>query len=182
MQTKHVPNVITGLRLAAVAPLVWLLIEGQSGAALALLALMGLSDAVDGLLAKRFQWRTRLGEYLDPLADKMMLVGTYLALGWLGALPVWLVAAIILRDLVIVAGAIAYHLVTHQLEMRPTWLSKINTTAQIALALAVILDQVMPIAEIVTVALIGAVLVTTVASGLDYVIEWSRRTRAVVRS
>ncbi len=182
MQTKHVPNVITGMRLAAVVPLVWLLTEGQSGAALLLLALMGLSDAVDGFLAKRFQWRTRLGEYLDPLADKMMLVGTYVALGWLGALPAWLVAAVILRDLVIVIGAIAYHLVTHRLEMHPTLLSKINTTVQIALALTVILDQVMPIAEIITVTLIGAVLVTTVTSGLNYVIEWSRRTRAAVKS
>ena len=182
MQTKHVPNVITGLRLAAVAPLVWLLIEGQSGAALALLVLMGVSDAVDGFLAKRFQWCTRVGEYLDPLADKMMLVGTYLALGWLGAMPAWLVAAVILRDLVIVAGAIAYHLVTHRLEMRPTWLSKINTTAQIVLAIAVILDQVMPIAEVITATLVGVVLLTTISSGLDYVIEWSRRTRAVVRS
>jgi cardiolipin synthase (CMP-forming) len=181
MQGRHLPNLITGLRLVLVVPMVWLLAGGYPAAALGLLVLMGLSDAVDGFLAKQYDWRSTLGEYLDPLADKLMLVGTYLTLGWLGSLPVWLVAAVILRDIVIIAGAVAYHFVTHQLEMRPTILSKVNTGAQIALALAVILDQFLPVGEFVTSSLIVIVLVTTVASGLDYVIEWSRRTRIAVK-
>lgn len=178
MQTRHIPNLITAVRLVMVLPLIWLLANGYGAGALGLLVLMGLSDAVDGFLAKHYQWRSVLGEYLDPLADKLMLVGTFITLGWLGSLPAWLVTAVILRDVIIVAGAIAYHIVTRQLEMRPTGLSKANTGAQIALALAVILDQVMPVGELITGTLIAIVLLTTVASGLDYVVQWSRRARA----
>jgi cardiolipin synthase len=181
MQAKHIPNLITGLRLLAVLPLVWWLIDGWYAAALCLFAVMGVSDAVDGFLAKHYRWRTTLGEYLDPLADKVMLVSTYLSLGWLGALPGWLVAAVILRDVMIVAGALAYHFVTRRLEVSPIWLSKVNTVAQVLLAIAVIFDQFLAVADAVRVTLIAIVLVTTVGSGVQYVLKWSRRTRAVAR-
>jgi cardiolipin synthase len=181
MQTRFIPNLITALRLVLAVPLVWLLAEGRYAAAMCLFAVMGVSDAVDGFLAKRYRWHSTLGKYMDPLADKVMLVSTYLTLGWLGALPGWLVALIILRDVVIVAGAIAYHFVTHRLEMSPTLLSKVNTGAQVALAVAVIFDQFLPIPESLTVALIALVVCTTVTSGAHYVFEWSRRTRAASR-
>jgi cardiolipin synthase (CMP-forming) len=179
MQSKHIPNLITGLRFALVLPLVWLLIQGHYALASCLFAIMGVSDAVDGLLAKHYRWHSKLGEYMDPLADKLMLVSTYLTLGWLGILPGWLVAAVIVRDVVIVSGALAFQLVTRRLAMEPTLLSKLNTGAQIALVLAAIFDQFLPIANVVLVALIVTVLATTVGSGLDYVFKWTRRTRSL---
>lgn len=181
MQTKFVPNLITALRLALVVPLVWLLVEGRYGTALCLFAAMGISDAVDGYLAKRYHWDSTVGKYLDPLADKAMLVSAYLTLGWLGVLPGWLVALVILRDVVIVSGAVAYHFVTHRLRMTPTWLSKINTGAQVALAFAVVFDQFLAIPHPLEKALVAAVVCTTVTSGVHYVYEWSRLTRAASR-
>ncbi len=177
VQLRHLPNLITVLRFALVAPLMGLLAGGHYAAALSLFAVMGASDAVDGFLAKRFHWESRLGQFLDPLSDKTMLVCTYLTLGWLGLLPGWLVAAVILRDLVIVVGALAYHFVTHRLEMCPTWISKINTVAQIVLAVAVIADQFLVMTDLIADALMFIVLATTVASGLHYVLEWSRLAR-----
>jgi cardiolipin synthase len=182
MRAKHLPNTITGLRLLLVIPLEWLLIGGHFVAALWLFALMGASDALDGFLAKQYHWRSTLGEYLDPLADKAMLISTYLTLAWLSVLPGWLVAVVILRDLIIVAGAIAYHFVTHKLEMRPTLLSKLNTCMQILLVLLAICGQFLAIPNVILVAMIIIVLLTTLASGLDYVFEWSRRTRAASRA
>jgi cardiolipin synthase (CMP-forming) len=182
MQARHLPNAITALRLLLVLPLVGLLVAGHFAAALWLFALMGVSDALDGFLAKHYRWRSTLGEYLDPLADKTMLISTYLTLGWLNVLPGWLVAVVILRDLVIVAGAVTYHFVTRKLEMRPTLLSKVNTCMQILLVLVAIFDQFLVISDVILVMLIIIVLLTTVASGLDYVIEWSRRTRAASRA
>ena len=142
---------------------------------------MGASDGVDGFLAKRFHWSSRLGQYMDPVADKAMLVSTYLSLGWLGVLPAWLVAIVILRDVIIIAGAVAYHFVTHQLEMHPTWLSKLNTVMQIILALVAIMAQFLTIPDAIVALMIVIVLLTTVASGLDYALEWTRRTRAALR-
>ncbi len=181
MQARHLPNLITSLRLLLVLPLVWLLISNRYPAALYLFAIMGASDGVDGFLAKRFHWSSRLGQYMDPVADKAMLVSTYLSLGWLSVLPAWLVAIVILRDVIIIAGAVAYHFVTHQLEMRPTWLSKLNTVMQIILALVAIMAQFLTIPDAIVALMIVIVLLTTVASGLDYTLEWTRRTRAALR-
>jgi cardiolipin synthase len=181
VQARHLPNLITALRFLLVLPLTGLLVNGQYASALVLFAMMGVSDAVDGFLAKRFHWQSRLGEYLDPLADKTMLVSAYLTLGWLGLLPGWLVAAVIVRDLVIVSGALAYHFVTRRLEMRPTLISKVNTVAQIALAVAVIADQFLTMTNLIMEGLVLIVLATTLISGLHYVLVWSRLTRAARR-
>lgn len=181
MQARHLPNAITALRLVLVAPLIWLLISGHYAATLWLFALMGASDALDGFLAKQYGWGSTLGEYMDPLTDKVMLISTYLTLGWLSVLPGWLVAVVLLRDLIIVVGAAAYQFVTHKLEMRPTLLSKLNTCMQILLVLVAILDQFLAISDVVLGTMIVIVLLTTVASGLDYVLEWSRRARAASR-
>jgi cardiolipin synthase len=174
---KQIPNLITGLRLLLVPFMVWLLLEDRYLPALGVFTLMGISDAMDGFLAKRYGWKTRLGEFLDPVADKTMLVSAFVALGWSGLVPAWLVILVIARDVVILGGAAAYHLLTRQLYMAPTIISKLNTFAQIVLVLAVILDQLMgkqtPIVQI----FIGLTLITTVASGFGYVIEWSGRAR-----
>ena len=178
MKASDIPNLITAFRFLLVPPVVVALLNERLGTALILFFIAGLSDALDGYLAKRNNWTSRLGEMMDPLADKLLLVSAFVTLGWLDWLPMWLVALVILRDAVIVAGAITYHFQIEPLEAAPTWISKVNTTAQILLVLAVVLYQGMWVfPEIYLQVLIYTVLVTTVLSGLDYVWTWTVRAK-----
>ena len=139
-------------------------------------AVAGFSDALDGYLAKRFHWTSRLGALLDPLADKLMLVSAFVTLAWLGLIPPWLVGLIILRDVVIVTGAIVYHMRIEKLEAAPSVVSKLNTFAQILLILAVMFSQaVRHLPSFWMDVLIYTVLITTLWSGFDYVWTWGRR-------
>lgn len=159
-----------------VLPVVMLLATQRYTAALVLFAVAGISDALDGFLAKRFGWTSRLGAILDPLADKALLVSTYLALGWLGLIPWWLVAVVIIRDAVIVTGAVAYHFKVGRFETAPTALSKVNTFAQILLALSLVFGQgVMLLPSLWITVLIYLVLATTIASGIGYMWTWGWR-------
>ncbi len=119
MRARDIPNLISFLRILLTIPVVWLLIEQQFSAALILFGVAGFSDALDGYLAKRFAWRSRLGGLLDPLADKALLMSSFLVLGVLGLIPVWLVMLVIFRDLVIVGGALYYHFSIEDLQARP---------------------------------------------------------------
>ncbi|MGV6826303.1 MAG: CDP-alcohol phosphatidyltransferase family protein [bacterium] len=165
-------------RVILVFPIIWLLLDGQYKTAILLFLIAGISDGVDGFLAKHFHWQSRFGGMVDPLADKFLLVSTYVCLAILQTLPWWFVGLIVLRDLVIVAGAVAYNYRVEQLEADPTLISKLNTLVQILLALLVVVDlayQNVP-AVLITV-LFWSVVVTTIASGLVYVVEWTRRAR-----
>lgn len=175
MNMRHLPNLITGMRFLLVPPLVWLLLQQRYLEALGLFAVMGVSDGLDGFLAKRYNWGSVLGAYMDPLADKLMLICTYITLAWQSLLPVWLVVVIILRDMVILSGAVAYHFKTQKLEMAPSIASKVNTFFQIVLIVAVIFQQIIIIPVWLVWALIIMTLLTTFFSGIGYVVEWSRR-------
>lgn len=176
MRTRDIPNIISILRVFLTIPVVWALLAQEYGIALVLFAIAGISDGVDGFLAKHFHWESRLGGILDPLADKVLLVSSYLALGWLGLIPLWLVALVILRDVVIVVGATAYHLKIAELEAEPRLMSKVNTFMQILLVLLVVLGQgLFTLPSFLIPSLIMVVLITTVLSGVDYVWVWSHR-------
>jgi cardiolipin synthase len=173
---RDIPNLISIGRVILVGPVVWALLEERFGLAMVLFLVAGVSDGLDGYLAKRFDWRSRLGGILDPLADKFLLVSTYLCLGWLGELPVWLVALVLLRDLVIVSGALVYHFRVAQFRAEPTPVSKLNTLMQIILALAVVFSLgVVVLPGWLLQTLIWTVTATTAVSGLGYVVEWTRR-------
>jgi len=175
---RDIPNLITFLRFLLTVPVVYLLLTREFSGALWLFALAGLSDGLDGYLAKRFHWETRLGSMLDPLADKALLVSSFLCLGWLGLLPSWLVAAVILRDLVIVGGALYYHFQVEPLEAEPRLISKLNTLVQILLVILVVCDAgPLPLPELLLQGLIWGTFATTLLSGLDYVVVWYRRAR-----
>jgi cardiolipin synthase len=179
---RDIPNLITAARMLLVVPVAWAIAGAHYGAALLLFAGAGFSDALDGYLAKRFSWESHLGALLDPIADKLMLVTAYAMLGWKGLVPYWLVAAVILRDLVIVGGACAYQLLIAPVEGEPNLLSKVNTLAQIVLVLAVVADRAIPSAPgWVLRPLVWVVAVTTIASGATYVWVWGRRALAVRR-
>ena len=176
MKARDIPNIITALRFLLVPPVVILLLQERFTAALIVFGVAGLSDGLDGFLARRFDWRSRLGGIMDPLADKLLVVSSFITLGWLGLIPAWLVLLVILRDLVIIAGATFYHMRIEQFDAEPSVASKLNTAAQILLVLAVLYSsgiQTLPV-MLMDVLLYG-VLVTTLWSGFDYVWTWGRR-------
>ncbi len=172
----QIPNLLSALRILLVVPIVALLLQRDFEGALLLFALAGVSDGLDGWLARRYGWFSRLGSVLDPVADKLLLVSSYLVLGALGLLPWWLVVAVLGRDLVIVAGAVAYHYLVGPYDMAPSLLSKVNTALQILLVLVVVADQVLGwLGPVALQALFWGVLATTVASGVNYVLVWGWR-------
>ena len=173
---RHLPNAITGLRFALVPLLVALLLRDRYQAAFAVFALQALSDLADGFIARRWNLRTRFGAIADPLADKLTMLSTALALAAQSLIPVWLVAAIAARDLLIVCGAIAYHFVVGRYEMAPLWLSKINTAVEFA-ALAAVLGDAAGLIEVeaLLAALYALLLATLVGSAAQYVWVWGRR-------
>lgn len=176
MKASDIPNIITVFRFLLVPPLVLLLLQEQFGLALLIFGVAGFSDGLDGFLAKRFNWASRLGALMDPLADKLLLVSSFITLGWLQRIPLWLVCVVILRDLVIVGGALVYNFRIERLEAAPSMVSKLNTVTQIVLVLAVLLSQVVTgVPYLWMDVLLYCVMVTTLWSGFDYVWRWSRR-------
>lgn len=176
MAPRDIPNLISIARILLVGPVVWALLDERSSLAMVLFAVAGISDAVDGFLAKHYHWESRLGGILDPLADKLLLIGTFLSLAWLGVIPWWLVALIVCRDLVVMGGGVVYNWLIEPFEAEPSWSSKISTTLQIALGVAAVAHlglYVMPDALLVWLQWLVALAV--VVSGLGYVFEWSRR-------
>ncbi len=173
---RYLPNLITILRILLVGPVVWALLEQRFELAIWLFVIAGVSDGVDGFLAKQFGWTSRLGGILDALADKFLLVSTFLALWWLGVFPGWLVLLILARDLLIVGGGIVYRTRVGAFDPEPTYISKLNTFLQIVLAaLGVIHLGITPLPSWVFDVLMWSVVVTVCLSGLGYVREWSRR-------
>lgn len=175
MTRADIPNLISIFRILLVPPVMWLIHQQQFTAALVLFLMAGLSDGVDGYLAKHYGWTSRVGTILDPLADKLLLMGSYFMLWWVDMLPLWLMAAIIARDVVIVCGALAFHWVIGSYEMEPTLISKINTGAQILLVLAVLSNTLTDISHPVLNGFALLVLTTTILSGVDYVWTWGVR-------
>jgi cardiolipin synthase len=175
-----IPNLITLGRILLVPVVVWAITAGQMRVAFVLFLAAGISDAVDGFLAKRFGMRTELGAYLDPLADKTMLVSIYIALGIMEAVPRWLVILVVSRDIMIVGAVILSWLVHRPIPLKPLLVSKLNTVAQIALVGAVLValgfDLNIEAAIIVLTALVAAL---TLLSVVFYVVEWMRHMNAV---
>jgi cardiolipin synthase len=132
------PNVVTLGRVILVPVIFWLLVNGSTQAAFVLFVVAGASDAVDGFLAKRFGLQTALGAYLDPLADKLLIVSIYVALGVLKALPSWLVIAVVSRDILIVVAVLLSWVIGQPMQIKPVAVSKANTAAQIVLAATVL--------------------------------------------
>lgn len=180
---RHLPNFITALRMLLTVPLAWLIRDGRYDAALALALVAGFSDALDGFLAKRCGWQSWLGGVLDPLADKLLLTAAFVSLTLAGAISGWLAGLVVGRDLVIVAGASAYHHLVGPIQAQPTQLSKLTTCLQIALVLTVLLhlSRFAEWPEALLTALQWIVAIGTFASGFDYVVRWSLKTRRAVR-
>lgn len=178
MSLHWIPNAITLARIALIIPVLGLIHGGEYAWALILFGIAGFSDGLDGYLAVRFGWESRLGALLDPIADKLLVAGMFITLTMTGDIPVWLTSMVILRDVVIIGGAAAYHFMVRPVEGEPSSISKLNTTFQLLFLLFVLSRAAFNWPDPIAVTVLGAAtLVTVVISGADYVIRWSARAR-----
>ncbi len=177
---RLLPNIITLCRLLAVPLTVYFILAGDLEAAFWLFVAAGVSDAIDGAIARLFHAHTALGAFLDPLADKALLVSVYLSLAKIGLLPLWLVILVVFRDLLIVGGVFISFKLRHPTIMRPLYVSKLNTLTQLTLAALVLalngpgmpgIESLAVFGQTPTELLEGAVTITTVLSGVSYVLR-----------
>jgi cardiolipin synthase len=169
------PNFITIARLITVPLIVWLMIADRFVEATVLFVLAGLSDAADGFIAKRFDAISELGAYLDPIADKALLVSVFVTLGFKGILPPWLIILVVSRDLFIIGGIMLAYFLSNPMPVKPLWVSKVNTVAQIILIAFVLGDRsgAMALALPIWVTVFGVAVLTVLSAGA-YLIEWLR--------
>jgi cardiolipin synthase len=151
---------------------VWLILNAYFSAGFWLFVLAGISDAADGFIAKQLRAKSELGSYLDPLADKALLVSVFITLGYAGVVESWLVILIVFRDLLIIGGALLYATMTRTLRMQPLLISKLNTALQIVLAAVLLAKAAYGFADGFTEMLIHVVAATTILSGAAYVMKW----------
>ena len=167
------PNILTIARILLVPFTIWALVQGYNMAALVAFLVAGITDGLDGYLARRFRLQTELGAYLDPLADKALVVGVFVTLALLHVLPQWLAILVVSRDVLIVGAVLLSRYLEKPLDIRPAMISKVNTFAQIAfivvslasLALALDLEALLAVAA-------GVVAALTVASFAVYMKLW----------
>ena len=174
MSPSNIPNLICFARIALVIPIIRLLWQEQFLLSLLLILIAGLSDILDGYLAKKNNWRSYLGAVLDPVADKILLVSLFLTLQSMDLIPLWLTLTVILRDLMIVFGLSLYRYFVGVPQPKPTRISKFNTLLQLAFIILVILAQGIQFPFAILSIVCGSlVFVTSILSGLDYWIIWS---------
>ena len=183
MTLSVLPNLLTLARMVAVLPLVWLLLVEAYGWALVIAVFAGISDFLDGWLARRFGWQSEFGNLADPLADKLLVAAVLVTFAVLGELPWWLVVVVLLRDAIIVLGGLAYHLIIDRVVSAPTWLSRFNMFCQVCLMwLLLVRLALFPLlprdAEVVLVWLIVALSAITLG---QYIWNWGRRAYAIGR-
>lgn len=177
---RHLPNLISIGRIVLIWPITVALIEGKYTTSMSLFALAAVSDGLDGYLAKRFRWSSELGKLLDPAADKLLLVTVFVSGAWLGLVPRWLTAAAVARDALIALGALTFRLWFGPLRGRPTFLSKVNTGVQLTYLFCAMAEAAigLPGPEVLR-ALAAITLITTVVSGANYVLIFTRRALAM---
>ncbi len=171
---RHIPNTISVFRIFLVIPVIYLILKDSWESAFILVLLAGVSDGLDGFLARTFHWESKLGATLDPVADKILLVALFIVLGFKGVIPQWLVILIIARDAVIISGLMLYKLMTDDLKIRTLFASKLNTALLILFVLLHLFNlAVVAVPEYFFSILTMMIVVTTVVSGALYVILWS---------
>jgi cardiolipin synthase (CMP-forming) len=174
LSPSNIPNLICFARIALVIPIIRLLWQEQFLLSLLLILIAGLSDILDGYLAKKNNWRSYLGAVLDPAADKILLVSLFITLQSMDLIPLWLTLTVILRDLMIISGLGLYRYFVGVPQPKPTRISKFNTLLQLAFIILVILAQGIQFPFAILSMVCGSlVFVTSILSCLDYWIIWS---------
>jgi len=175
-----VPNALSLLRIVLTPVIAYAIVQNHLALALGVMMAAGLTDMLDGAIARYFDQRTLVGAYLDPLADKLMLISAIVALFVGGKVPLFLFLAVIFRDIIIVIGAILYEVVTHKLEMQPTYTSKATTFLQIVLVIVALLDPLVPLPGWLKPAMVWLTFGFTCVSGVQYMLLWTiKAVRAV---
>jgi cardiolipin synthase len=178
-----IPNAICVVRILLIVPLVAALFSGAYTQALVLIVVAGLSDGLDGFLARTFEWRSRLGSLLDPAADKLLVVSTFVSLTSLELVPLGLTLIVVLRDIVIVSGALAYQRLAGRLQGEPTLISKLNTVCVLLFIVLTIMHAEWGQPDTFWLTLLGAMVVfTSITSGLTYVLIWTSRAKQASRA
>ena len=170
-----IANLITLLRIVLVPAIVWAILTNQTTLALLLFVVAGLSDAVDGTVARYFDQQSKLGTILDPIADKLMLVSVFISLAYLEAIPLWLVILIVSRDILIIFGVFLAFFLSVPVKIKPLWISKANTVAQILLAAWVLFTLAFDIERMnAQVALEWGTGILTALSAIAYLVQGIR--------
>ena len=171
----NIANIITVFRLLAIPAVLYTLLHGDTVTAFYLFLIAGLSDAVDGALARLLDQRTELGAWMDPLADKLLMVSVFVMLGWLGEIPDWLVFMAVTRDALIVGGFVVSTLIGNPIRVRPLYVSKANTAAQIVLVVMVLSNLAFALGLDTPITIMLALTaLLTIASGASYLVVWMR--------
>jgi cardiolipin synthase len=171
----YLPNLITIARILSVPVLVWLIVTGNLFSAFILFGFAGISDALDGFIARRFNWQTELGAFLDPIADKMMLTSVYAVLAFHGHMPIWLGILVVSRDMLIVSAVVLTWLLDRGIEIKPLFIGKLNTGLQIAAASAVLAEKGLALGWMAYVMpLIWVTGAVTALSAFLYLVSWLR--------
>ena len=183
---RWLPNALSCLRLGFAAPIAWAIWQQAFDVALLLLFSACVTDLLDGWLARRFAWQSRLGAFLDPAADKILIGATFLMLSWLGHVAVWLAALVVGRDVLIAGGALTFRVLYGPFEHAATALGKVSTLLQMLLIVVVVAGlgvgaQWQVYARNAAAVLIALVVVVALCSGADYVWTWSRRAAHTTR-
>ncbi len=166
---RHIPNLLCVCRIFLVLPLLMLMLSGEYLWAFVVFATAGITDGLDGFLARRFNWRSQLGAILDPIADKFLMVSVFLVLAATGLVPVWLALLVIGRDLLIVTGVVCYRMLVGPVLVDASMMSKFNTVTQLAFVLVVLAHAGFGAPRELWVTFLGAIVTaTTLISGLDY--------------
>jgi len=171
----NIPNILTLGRIVVTPFIVYALLRGEPALALILMVAAGITDMLDGAIARYFNQRTTVGAYLDPLADKLMLISGFVTLFIVDQVPLFLFLAVVFRDVVIVVGALAYEMVTHQLKMEPSMVSKVTTFLQIVCVVTLILNMAWPLADLWIQLTVWSTFIVTCISGIHYMIVWTRK-------
>lgn len=183
MILKHLPNILTISRLALILPFLLCLARAYYTEAFYIFLIAGLTDGLDGWIARRFHWQSQFGSFIDPLADKLLVASSFISLALLKILPWWLVILVFLRDLSIIIGVMCwYYFISREMNFKPSLLSKVNTAFQLSLVTLSLLE----LAFFVTPSYLSSALIfitafTTLASYLDYTLTWSLRAYSIRR-
>lgn len=177
MILKQIPNAFTFFRCLIIIPFLFLLHQHVFTGAFYLFLFAGLSDCLDGWIARTFNWQSSFGSFLDPAADKLLVAASFISLTLLNKLPAWLVALVFLRDLTISLGVLAwYYFIRQEINFKPTLLSKMNTFLQLSLVVFCLFELAFfEVSAYINDILIGLTALTTAATYLDYVLTWSKK-------
>jgi len=174
-----IPNLLTVLRIILTPVVVYAILSDQPWLALALMLVAGITDMLDGAIARYFNQRTTVGAYLDPLADKIMLISMFVTLFTVDQVPLFLFLAVVFRDVIIILGAVAYEMVTRSLTMEPSLISKATTFMQIVYVALTLFNMASPLHTVWVDVTLWLTFAVTCASGLHYLVVWTRKAATV---